>query len=123
MFDEKLILEVTKTHPRFRTDRIIFMIEKYDSCPIEYDETHKRWKVKLGGMEIDCDSERDAKLISNIPCQYETLLNYNSSQHDYYFLNSLQQTVDIINSYSIKCHMTRKIQERYKEISQESQPW
>ena len=100
------------------------MIENHAPWPIEYDEMNKSWKVKLKSREIDCDSEREAQLISNIPCMYEKLeSNDNSSQHDYYFINSLQQTVDMINKYSIDCGVTRKIQYHYKNISQKNQPW
>lgn len=99
------------------------MIEKYAPYPIEYDKTRKCWKVKLGGTERDCDSESDARLISNIPCVYEKVLNSNSSQCDCSFIDRLQQTVDIINTYSVNCYAARKIKKHYKEISQKCKPW
>jgi len=99
------------------------MIGKYAPCPIEYDETRKCWKVKLGDIERDCYSESEARLISNIPCVYEKVLNSNSSQCDCSFIDRLQQTVDIINVYAINCYITRKIKKRYKEISQKCKQW
>jgi len=100
------------------------MIENHAPWPIEYDEMNKCWKVKLKNREIDCSSERDAQLISDIPCMYEKLkLNDNTSHHNYYFRNRLQQTVEIINNYSINGWMARKIQFCCKEISKKEQPW
>ena len=100
------------------------MIENHAAWPIEYDEMNKCWKVKLKDREIKCDTEREARLISNIPCLYEKLeLNDNSSQYDYYFINNLRQTVDIINNYPINGWMARKIQSCCKKISKKEQPW
>jgi hypothetical protein len=101
------------------------MIEKYAPYPIKRDEMNKCWMVKLKSREINCYSaERDAQLISSIPCLYEKLeLNDNTSHHNYDFRNSLQQTVEIINNYRITGWMARKIQSCCKEISKKEQPW
>ena len=100
------------------------MIENNAPWPIDYDELNKCWKVKSKGSDKVCVSESDAQLISNIPCLYEKLkLNDNSSLHDSYFIDRLQQTVEMINNYRITGWMARKIQSCCKEISEKYRPW
>ena len=94
------------------------MAEEYTPYTIEHDETRKSWKVKLKGKEVDCDSESDADVISDIPCLFKELED-KTSPYDDYLIQRLQQTVDVMEKYQIDSSLnfaTRKLFAIYKKI-------
>lgn len=94
------------------------MAEKYTQLPVEYDETHEYWIVKLNERELDCESKTEADVISNYRCLYNELKN-TSKPYDQHLIQRLQQTVEIIKIHRISGYISNKLKSILRENTAE----